>query len=71
MENGERIKYYVQIYLYFVRRATAAQIAAFLNEGPFLLNSGISSQNITNLLKNSALFERKRVGGTWVFVLKE
>ena len=67
MERGEKIKCYVDVYLHFVRRATAGQIAAFLNEGPFPFND-ISSRNITNILKNSTLFERKRINGSWVYI---
>lgn len=69
MKDSEKIKYIVQTYLYFVRRATATQIAAFLNEGPFQLNDGVSSKQIIKLLKGSDLFDKRMINHTWTFML--
>jgi len=69
LKNNDKIKYIVQTYLYFVRRATVDQITAFLNEGPFSLNSGVTPKEIENILMNSTLFDSKFAQNGKIFVL--
>lgn len=71
--KSEKIIYYTEVYLHFMKEATASQITGFLRRAPFKFIGGKPSKvEVKGILTSSSKFEQyKNTSGDVMYKLKE